>query len=95
MAWPTRLADSNAAPVLEEPRRDEDPGDFTHTDLTIENGKSYYIVSKKTLILIKNSYVGRIQFQRNRTCGDTHAQGYRLWFRQKISRCRVRYITNP
>lgn len=51
MAWPTRLPNPDADPVLEEPRRNEEPGVFTHTDLTIENGKSYYMVSRKICYL--------------------------------------------
>ncbi|RYP62606.1 hypothetical protein DL771_009649 [Monosporascus sp. 5C6A] len=37
MAWPNELNDPDGEPVLEEPRRDEEPGNFTHTDLSIEN----------------------------------------------------------
>ncbi|RYP40748.1 hypothetical protein DL768_010590 [Monosporascus sp. mg162] len=39
MAWPNQLNDPDGEPVLEEPRRDEEPGNFTHTDLSIENGE--------------------------------------------------------
>ncbi|RYP92319.1 hypothetical protein DL770_001521 [Monosporascus sp. CRB-9-2] len=37
MAWPNQFNDPDGEPVLEEPRRDEEPGNFTHTDLSIEN----------------------------------------------------------
>ncbi|RYP33237.1 hypothetical protein DL767_004849 [Monosporascus sp. MG133] len=37
MAWPNQLNDPDGEPVLEEPRRDEEPGSFTHTDLSLEN----------------------------------------------------------
>ncbi|RYP04065.1 hypothetical protein DL764_004695 [Monosporascus ibericus] len=79
MAWPNQLNDPDGERLLEEPRHEVEPGDFTHTDLSIENvmlGNIIHTELEHTTTPILKIMINLILLETYPTSPDGSSRGY-------------------